>query len=232
VIGQADPGAQVGVIGFNADSSWVNVRLEDGSEGWISSTLLRINPLEEGALISPKNTFAKTSTSNQPAYPVFQMKVKIGNVGADAVRPKGAQPCAPTINTICRSQSALEGVQGQTRAKPLAQDEEPPTRTPTDDPAAAETNESAATSDASNTPRPTRTPRPTITPTAVPFEITLPEINITLPELTFDPDVDADDLEQGRYYAINLGIIVSVAIIAAGAIINIVRAVLRRSRRN
>ncbi len=42
VIAGVPSGATVTVIGFNADQSWVNVRLDDGQEGWIAATLLRI----------------------------------------------------------------------------------------------------------------------------------------------------------------------------------------------
>jgi len=43
VVAQVEPGAQVAVIGFNDNSQWVNVRLEDASEGWISAPLIRID---------------------------------------------------------------------------------------------------------------------------------------------------------------------------------------------
>ena len=36
------PGSGVEVLGQNADGTWINIRMEDGEEGWVSSTLLSI----------------------------------------------------------------------------------------------------------------------------------------------------------------------------------------------
>lgn len=187
VVARAQPNSRVEVIGFNEDSSWVNVRLEDGQEGWINAPLLRINPpelqtpevppeaTEEGAAVGGKVSHAKP---------------------LDQAQPTGT----PTPNTESTAEATAE---------------------------AEITDEFGAVVTATNTPRPTRTPSPTatVTPTETP-------VSFTLPELTFDGDVDAEDLAQGRYYAINSGIIVTAVIIAGGALFNIVRAVLRRSRRN
>jgi hypothetical protein len=38
------PGTGVEVLGQNDDGRWLNVKLDDGQEGWISATLVRINP--------------------------------------------------------------------------------------------------------------------------------------------------------------------------------------------
>ena len=40
----ADPGTKLDLIGRNSDSSWLNVILEDGREGWIFSSLVTLNP--------------------------------------------------------------------------------------------------------------------------------------------------------------------------------------------
>ena len=42
-IGSLPPGAQVEVIGRSGDAGWIQVRLADGREGWISAPLLQIN---------------------------------------------------------------------------------------------------------------------------------------------------------------------------------------------
>lgn len=39
-----NPGTGVEVIASNADGTWYNIRLESGQEGWIRSTLLRLEP--------------------------------------------------------------------------------------------------------------------------------------------------------------------------------------------
>ncbi|MBL8156363.1 MAG: SH3 domain-containing protein, partial [Anaerolineae bacterium] len=38
------PGTGVMILGQNEDGRWLNIRLDDGREGWISAALLRINP--------------------------------------------------------------------------------------------------------------------------------------------------------------------------------------------
>ena len=38
------PGTGVQVLGQNDDGRWLNVRMEDGTEGWMSASLLRVNP--------------------------------------------------------------------------------------------------------------------------------------------------------------------------------------------
>jgi hypothetical protein len=43
-IGVLTPGDGVEVLGVNLDSTWYNIQLEDGTEGWISAGLLRLEP--------------------------------------------------------------------------------------------------------------------------------------------------------------------------------------------
>jgi hypothetical protein len=38
------PATRVQILGRNTDGTWLNIRLEDGSEGWVSSDLIRIQP--------------------------------------------------------------------------------------------------------------------------------------------------------------------------------------------
>jgi hypothetical protein len=38
------PGTGVEVLGQNDDGRWLNVKMEDGAEGWIAASLLRVNP--------------------------------------------------------------------------------------------------------------------------------------------------------------------------------------------
>jgi hypothetical protein len=40
----ADPGTELDLIGRNSDSSWLNIVLEDGREGWIFASLVTVNP--------------------------------------------------------------------------------------------------------------------------------------------------------------------------------------------
>jgi uncharacterized protein YgiM (DUF1202 family) len=42
VVTVVQPGVEVEVLGQSGDGSWMNVRLEDGAEGWIAAYLLAI----------------------------------------------------------------------------------------------------------------------------------------------------------------------------------------------
>ena len=53
-IGQLLPGAQVIVLGFNPSGDWVNVRLDDGREGWVSAALVQVIDNPAGAA-APKS---------------------------------------------------------------------------------------------------------------------------------------------------------------------------------
>src|SRR5262245_39931427 len=44
ILTSINPGTGVIVIGQNPEGTWLNVRLEDGREGWMSSRLVRIEP--------------------------------------------------------------------------------------------------------------------------------------------------------------------------------------------
>jgi hypothetical protein len=38
------PGTGVEVLGQNEDGKWLNIKMEDGTEGWIATSLVRVNP--------------------------------------------------------------------------------------------------------------------------------------------------------------------------------------------
>lgn len=38
------PATRVEVLGLNTSGAWLNIRMEDGTEGWVSTTLIRIQP--------------------------------------------------------------------------------------------------------------------------------------------------------------------------------------------
>ncbi|GEM_PF-3307152 len=165
VIAAATPDQQIEVLGFSDDSAWVNVRFEDGSEGWVSQQFVRINPPEQS-----RDT---------------------GKFG----RAKQADDPTPRPSRTPRPADAEATVDA-------TEDETAVTGTP------------EATAEAGG---------------ALP-EITLPQI--TLPTFTFDAELDAEDYREGRWYALNLGIVASAAVIALGAVINIVRGLLRRRQRD
>src|ERR1700760_1807773 len=40
------PATRVQILGRNTDGTWLNIRMDDGSEGWVSSDLIRLQPTE------------------------------------------------------------------------------------------------------------------------------------------------------------------------------------------
>ncbi len=54
------PGTGVQVLGQNLDGRWLNIRMEDGQEGWVSQQLVRINP-------TPTTVFTGTPTPDLTA---------------------------------------------------------------------------------------------------------------------------------------------------------------------
>lgn len=42
------PGTGVQVLGQNEDGKWLNIRMENGREGWIATSLVRVNPVPTG----------------------------------------------------------------------------------------------------------------------------------------------------------------------------------------
>ncbi len=42
VVTTLEPGAEVRVLGRNSDGSWINIQLDDGTEGWVSAELLEV----------------------------------------------------------------------------------------------------------------------------------------------------------------------------------------------
>jgi hypothetical protein len=62
VVTVVSPGVEVTVIGRNADGSWINIRLEDGTEGWMARQLLL---LEDEAAALP-NTAPRVSRRAAP----------------------------------------------------------------------------------------------------------------------------------------------------------------------
>jgi hypothetical protein len=89
----ADPGTKLDLIGRNSDSSWLNVVLDDGREGWIFASLVTLNPSFDIAALEVKEVAA-------PAVAAAPSEGS-EDAGADAV-PAAAPPpvaVAPITNT-------------------------------------------------------------------------------------------------------------------------------------
>ncbi len=57
VVTTVAPGAVLQVLGFNADQTWVNVRVDDGREGWVSALLIELS--DAGSMSPASKAFAR-----------------------------------------------------------------------------------------------------------------------------------------------------------------------------
>lgn len=112
VLAVAPNGMRMTVLGFSDNGSWVNVQLEDGREGWISSALISI---EEERVSAPKpDMFAK------------RQRVEEGD--GDEPQPTATR-VRPTA-TISQSQAAETETDAPPTSTPRATSTPRPTRTP------------------------------------------------------------------------------------------------------
>jgi hypothetical protein len=256
-IAQLQPGDEVIVLGFNDDESWVNVRLDDGRDGWVSAQLVNVESDQSAA---PKgNTTAKRSAAaSYPAggldnawFASLSVDVNLRNnaditVGTRHRRVRENEPTDP-INADSQNYTDIVGTRYIVSAalKPRGHDNvvsllhrmvyQPPSRPSSKTPAkfvgasSQPRQDEAETEEPSPTVRPTRTPRspgrPTLEDAATP-EVT-PEAGAAA-AFTLPPH--SPGYRDERWYAMTLGIIVSAAVISFGAVLNIVRSILRRRR--
>jgi hypothetical protein len=161
---------RVTVLRLNETGDWVNIRLEDGTEGWVSAGLIVISEA------TPAPAGAKKPGGRMLLRPFGEIRQDDGEDGAEAT---------PTRSTR---------------------------RTPTPRPTQPATVEVTSTAG----PEPTATATAaavTATPTPVAVQIT-------------------DDPRALRWYAMNMGIVVSASIIAFGTLTGIVRSIFRRRARS
>ncbi len=59
IVGTSFPGNELLVLGFNDDESWVNIRLPNGTEGWIAVFLVRLEERPAGDTALPVIRYAK-----------------------------------------------------------------------------------------------------------------------------------------------------------------------------
>lgn len=82
------PGTGVEVLGQNEDATWYNIKMEDGSEGWVASSLLRIQPT---------STPVPTSTSTPDLTALFLgTPLPTAILGGGTVTPTLPGPSSPT----------------------------------------------------------------------------------------------------------------------------------------
>jgi uncharacterized protein YraI len=135
VLAALPSGTTVLVLGFNDDQSWVNARLDDGREGWISASLLDIQ--EAG---SPANKRRRPAPRRQ-------------QIDGETSTPR------PTRTAT----EGTQGTDEATAVPPTAT-RIPPTNTPTDTPRPTRTPSPTITPSPTQTwtpsPTPTNTPEP------------------------------------------------------------------------
>ena len=173
------PGTQVAIIGQNEAGDWLNVRLEDGTEGWVSAQLVQVEP-QSSAL---GKGWAKIRAPLAQPIPNTPRPTRTPPPTEDA-------NASPTPEATARPTRTLA-----------------PTETLADEEAAAD--ESAADESATDEAGGALA----ITPTPV------PAIPVPPPSPGYRDE---------RWYGMTLGILVSAFIIAFGALLNIVRGLLRR----
>ena len=154
VLAVAPSGVRMTVLGFNDNGSWVNVRLEDGREGWISSALISI---EEERVSAPKpDMFAK------------RQRVEEGD--GDEPQPTATR-VRPTA-TISQPQAAETETDAPPTSTPRATSTPRPTRTPV--PSATPTPTEAPTAEATEEATPEATAEATEQANAGAGTFTLP----------------------------------------------------------
>ncbi|NDJ63269.1 MAG: SH3 domain-containing protein [Chloroflexi bacterium] len=73
VITSLRPGTTAEVIGRNDDESWFQLRLDDGTEGWVSGTLLRIAPASTDGAARPKPAPLARRSADRPPRQVIDV---------------------------------------------------------------------------------------------------------------------------------------------------------------
>ncbi len=95
----ADPGTAVDLIGRNADSSWLNIVLPDGREGWMFSSLLTLNPgTDVNALKVVEVAAAVAAAPSSSADAGSAADADSGEAAASAAAPPPPVAAAPVSN--------------------------------------------------------------------------------------------------------------------------------------
>jgi hypothetical protein len=100
------PGTGVMILGQNEDGRWLNIRLDDGREGWISAALLRVNPtptLIPTATPSPDLTALALGTPLPTAVLGGGTVTPTPPLSVVTPSPVGATLAAPAVTTTSGS---------------------------------------------------------------------------------------------------------------------------------
>jgi hypothetical protein len=112
------PGTGIVIIASSEDGRWLNIRLESGEEGWISTDLIRINPTPTSfPTLTPSPNLTQLAQSNLPtalfsqgatATPPPQVTTAASATGAPSTASVGLPtvPGLPSIDTTAISLTA------------------------------------------------------------------------------------------------------------------------------
>jgi uncharacterized protein YgiM (DUF1202 family) len=109
IIQQVNPGTQITVIGFSGDEAWANVELNDGTVGWVSSTLVQPGA---GASVLPHETFARRYVAAQQETPEGESTDEASNTPRPTRTPRASATPSPsrTPRRTATNVSAIEQV--------------------------------------------------------------------------------------------------------------------------
>jgi uncharacterized protein YgiM (DUF1202 family) len=200
VITSLRPGTEVIIIGTNEEGTWFNVRLEDGTEGWVSTQLVQVSP--------------ESSAEGKGWAKLVRAQPDIDEATSTPRPTRTPQPTDETPEATerptRRATATTEEIATERPTRRATATEEIATERPTHRATATATEEMA-------TARPTQTPTAEETPEAT------AEVIAAVP-----PPPPSPGYRDERWYAMTLGILVSAFIIALGALLNIGRGLLRR----
>jgi hypothetical protein len=277
------PGTRVAVLATNITGDWVNIRTDDGTVGWVSATLIRI---EGGASADKAPRFLKPAAQDDDVEPTATRPPR---TSAPSATPFGMQP--PTLTprppsaTPNPSSTPLPTLTPSATRTPTATFTATSTLTPTVQPSVTPLSTTAAPSTVTTTPTltamvtRTATDAPTRPPSATPTNAEAsgaqlsstpiiasltaraaltgtPEAEST-PEATSEAESTAEAAPSGedggllagfslnltlditpsegyrdeRWYGMTMGILAATLIIGFGAVVNVLRGLVRRRRR-
>lgn len=95
VIGQLRPGTSAVFIGYNADNTWINVLLQDGTQGWVSAELVEVIPFTPG---TPGAVILRQAANAKPdrAAPAQVEVTPLPPAGSASATPASTRTPRPT----------------------------------------------------------------------------------------------------------------------------------------
>lgn len=261
VITTLAPGTRVIVLATTVTGDWVNIRTDDGIVGWVSSTLIRIEggasaekaprflkPAAQDADVPPTVTRPPrtsapsatpfgmqppTLTPRPPSATLLPSSTPLPTLTPSATRTPTPQPTTATTDAPALTATLTRTATG------------PPTRPPSATPTSSEASGAQLSSTpiiASLTARAlvTGTPEAEATPEATSEAESTAEaassggdggllagfsLNLTL------DTIPSEGYRDERWYGMTMGILAATLIIGFGAVVNVLRGLVRRRRR-